>query len=99
MIRTYAQEDIEELAKYSTIPIINGLTDMFHPCQILADLMTIYESKRKLKGLKLAYVGDGNNVAHSLLIGCTKVGMNISIACPTGYEPPQERYRLGYRQQ
>jgi ornithine carbamoyltransferase len=87
MIRTYAQEDVEELAKYSTIPIINGLTDMFHPCQILADLMTIYESKGKLKGLKLAYVGDGNNVAHSLLIGCTKVGMNISIACPTGYEP------------
>jgi ornithine carbamoyltransferase len=87
MIRTYAQEDVEELAKYSAIPIINGLTDMFHPCQILADLMTIYESKGKLKGLKLAYVGDGNNVAHSLLIGCTKVGMNISIACPTGYEP------------
>lgn len=87
MIRTYAQEDVEELARYSTIPVINGLTDMFHPCQILADLMTIYESKGKLKGLKLAYVGDGNNVAHSLLIGCTKVGMNISIACPTGYEP------------
>ena len=87
MIRTYAQEDVEELAKYSTIPIINGLTDMFHPCQILADLMTIYETKGQLKGLKLAYVGDGNNVAHSLLIGCTKVGMNISIACPTGYEP------------
>ena len=87
MIRTYAQEDVEELARYSTIPVINGLTDMFHPCQILADLMTIYETKGQLKGLKLAYVGDGNNVAHSLLIGCTKVGMNISIACPTGYEP------------
>ena len=87
MIRTYAQEDVEELAKYSTIPIINGLTDMFHPCQILADLMTIYESKGKLKGLKLAYVGDGNNVAHSLLIGCTKVGMNISIACPRVTNP------------
>jgi ornithine carbamoyltransferase len=90
MIRTYAQEDVEELAKYSTIPIINGLTDMFHPCQILADLMTIYESKGKLKDLKLAYVGDGNNVAHSLLIGCTKVGMNISIACPKGYEPHKD---------
>jgi ornithine carbamoyltransferase len=90
MIRTYAQEDVEELARYSTIPVINGLTDMFHPCQILADLMTIYESKGKLKGLKLAYVGDGNNVAHSLLIGCTKVGMNISIACPKGYEPHKD---------
>ncbi|HZJ56695.1 MAG TPA: ornithine carbamoyltransferase [Clostridia bacterium] len=90
MIRTFAQEDVEELAKYSSIPIINGLTDMFHPCQILADLMTIHESKGKLKGLRLAYVGDGNNVAHSLLIGCSKMGLDITIACPIGYEPQRD---------
>lgn len=87
MIRTYAQQDVEDLARYGSIPVINGLTDLFHPCQILADILTIYEAKGKLKGLKLAYVGDGNNVSHSLLIGCTKVGMDISIASPEGYEP------------
>ena len=86
MIRTYKQSDVEELAAYGTIPIINGLTDSQHPCQILADLQTVKEYKGKLSGLKLAYVGDGNNVANSLLIGCAKVGMNISVATPEGYE-------------
>ncbi len=87
MIRTYKQSDVEELAKYSTIPVINALTDLLHPCQILADLMTIYEHKSKLKGLKLAFIGDGNNVANSLLIGCSKMGMDVSIGSPEGYQP------------
>lgn len=86
MIRTYKQSDVDDLAKYGDIPIINGLTDDMHPCQILADLQTIYEQKGKLEGLKLAYIGDGNNVAHSLLHGCAKTGMNIAIASPKGYE-------------
>ncbi|MBM7869559.1 ornithine carbamoyltransferase [Clostridium pascui] len=86
MIRTYKQSDVEDLAKYGTVPVINGLTDLFHPCQVLADLLTIYESKSKLDGLKLAYVGDGNNIAHSLLYGCSKVGMDIAVATPKGYE-------------
>lgn len=86
MIRTYKQSDVEDLAKFGTIPIINGLTDEMHPCQILADLQTIYEHKGKLAGLKLAYIGDGNNVAHSLLHGCSKTGMDIAIASPKGYE-------------
>jgi len=86
MIRTYKQSDVEELAAYGTIPIINGLTDSQHPCQVLADLQTIKEYKGKFKGLKLAYVGDGNNVANSLLIGCAKVGMDITVATPKGYE-------------
>lgn len=85
MIRTFKQQDVEDLAKHGSIPIINGLTDELHPCQILADLQTIREKKGTLKGLKLAYVGDGNNVAHSLLIGCAKTGMNISVASPEGY--------------
>jgi ornithine carbamoyltransferase len=86
MIRTFKQSDVDDLAKFGTIPIINGLTDEMHPCQILADLQTIYEHKGKLEGLKLAYIGDGNNIAHSLLHGCSKVGMNIAIASPKGYE-------------
>lgn len=86
MIRTFKHSDVEELARYSTVPVINGLTDLLHPCQVLADLLTIYEYKSKLEGLKIAYIGDGNNVAHSLLYGCTKVGMNIAIATPEGYE-------------
>lgn len=86
MIRTFKQSDVDDLAKFGTIPIINGLTDEMHPCQILADLQTIYEYKNKLEGLKLAYIGDGNNIAHSLLHGCSKVGMNIAIASPKGYE-------------
>ena len=86
MIRTFKQSDVEDLAKYGSIPVINGLTDLFHPCQILADLQTIQEQKGRLQGLKLAYVGDGFNVANSLLHGCAKVGMNIAIATPKGYE-------------
>lgn len=86
MIRTFKQSDVEDLAKYGTIPIINGLTDLYHPCQILADLQTVYEYKGKLKGLKMAYIGDGNNVTHSLLHGCAKVGMDISVATPKQYQ-------------
>ncbi len=86
MIRTFKQSDVEDLAKYGTIPVINGLTDEMHPCQILADLLTVYEHKGTLEGLKLAYIGDGNNVAHSLLHGCAKTGMDIAIASPKGYE-------------
>ena len=87
MIRTYKQSDLEALAKYGSIPIINGLTDEFHPCQVLADLLTIYEKKGTLKGLKLAFVGDGNNMAHSLMIGCSKLGIDVAIASPDGYKP------------
>jgi ornithine carbamoyltransferase len=94
MIRTFSQKDVEDLARFATIPIINGLTDLLHPCQILADLMTIYEAKGKLSGLKLAYIGDGNNVFHSLLIGCSKVGMDVSFAGPKGYEPNENIVKL-----
>ena len=87
MIRTYDQEEVEELAKHATIPVINGLTDFSHPCQILADLMTIREHKGKLKGLKACWIGDGNNMANSLIVGCLKSGMDISVACPDGYTP------------
>jgi ornithine carbamoyltransferase len=87
MARVYKHETLAELAKYSSIPVINGLCDLYHPCQILADLMTIREHKGKLKGLKLAYVGDGNNVCHSLMIGCTKMGMDVSVVCPDDYQP------------
>ena len=87
MIRTFKQSDLEELAKFGSIPIINGLTDEFHPCQVLADLLTIYEKKGTLKGLKLAFVGDGNNMAHSLMIGCSKLGIDVAIASPDGYKP------------
>ena len=86
MIRTFKQSDVEDLAKYGSIPIINGLTDLVHPCQILADFQTVIEKKGKLKGLKMAFIGDGNNVCHSLLYGCAKVGMDISVATPVGYE-------------
>ena len=86
MIRTYKQKDVEDLAKYGQIPIINGLTDLVHPCQILADFQTIREHKGKLSGLKLAYIGDGNNMAHSLLYGGAKVGMEIAVATPKQYE-------------
>ena len=85
MIRTFAQKEVELLAEYSSIPIINGLTDDEHPCQVLADLMTIRESKNILDGLKVAYIGDGNNMAHSLLVGCLTSGMNISLAIPNNY--------------
>lgn len=87
MIRTFKQSDVEELAKYGNMPIINGLTDLVHPCQVLADLLTIWEVKGKLKGLKIAYFGDGNNMANSLMVGCAKCGMEVAIATPKGYEP------------
>ena len=90
MIRTFDHQDIIDLANNSSIPVINGLTDLMHPCQILADLFTILEKKKTIKGLKLAYVGDGNNVAHSLLHGCSKVGMDISIASPKDFQPNKE---------
>ena len=87
MARVFAHQTILDLVKYSSVPVINGLSDFTHPCQGLADLFTIYEKKGRLRDLKLAYVGDGNNVAHSLLYGCSKVGMNITLACPKEYEP------------
>ncbi|MCL2037095.1 MAG: ornithine carbamoyltransferase [Oscillospiraceae bacterium] len=87
MIRTYKQDDVEKLATFAGIPVINGLTDFAHPCQVLADLMTIREYKSKFEGLKVCYIGDGNNMANSLTVGCLKVGMNVSLACPTGYQP------------
>lgn len=90
MARLFKHENIAELARHSSIPVINGLTDLHHPCQTLGDLLMILEKKGKLKGLKLSWVGDGNNVCNSLLLGCTLVGMNISAACPKGYEPPVE---------
>ena len=90
MIRTFKQSDVEELAKYSSCPVINGLTDDYHPCQVLADLMTIYERFGKLEGLKMAYVGDGNNMAHSLMIGGAKVGMEVVCCCPDGYRPNED---------
>jgi ornithine carbamoyltransferase len=87
MIRTYAHEDVVQLAKYADIPIINGLTDLLHPCQVMADLMTAREYKKNLRGLKLAYIGDGNNMAHELMYGGAKVGMHVTIASPPGYKP------------
>ena len=87
MIRTFAQQEVEELANMGTIPIINGLTDYCHPCQVLADLMTIREHKGMLKGLKLCYIGDGNNMANSLIVGGIKVGMSVAIATPEDYKP------------
>jgi ornithine carbamoyltransferase len=87
MARVFAHQTILDLVKYSKVPVINGLSDFSHPCQGLADLFTVYEKKGRLEGLKLAYIGDGNNVAHSLLYGCSKVGMNITLGCPEGYEP------------
>jgi ornithine carbamoyltransferase len=87
MIRTYDQEEVEKLAEYATIPVINGLTDYAHPCQVLADLLTIREYKGRLEGLKLAFVGDGNNMANSLIVGGLTVGMKVATACPKDYSP------------
>ncbi len=87
VIRTFGQERVEELAKYSTVPVINALTDQEHPCQVLADLFTIWEYKGKLEGLKVAYLGDGNNMCNSWLIGAAYMGMNFYAATPEGYEP------------
>ncbi|MBQ8848875.1 MAG: ornithine carbamoyltransferase [Clostridia bacterium] len=90
MIRTFAQEEVEALANYGSIPIINGLTDYCHPCQVLADLMTIREHKGVIKGNKLCYIGDGNNMTNSLIVGGIKMGMSVAVACPKGYEPDAE---------
>ncbi len=90
MIRTFEQKEVEDLAKYGSIPIINGLTDFSHPCQVLADLMTIREYKGSFDGLKMCYIGDGNNMANSLIVGGLKVGMAASVACPEGYHPADE---------
>lgn len=87
MIRTFSHASVEELAEHASVPVINGLTDLYHPCQVLADLQTIYEKKAKLSGLKLAYIGDGNNMAHSLMVAGTKIGLDIAIAAPEGYFP------------
>lgn len=87
MIRTFAQKDVEDLAEFGTIPVINGLTDFAHPCQVLADLMTVREYKGELEGLKMCFIGDGNNMANSLIVGGLKTGMKVAAACPKGYEP------------
>ena len=87
MIRTFAQQDVLELARYSRVPVINGLTDAYHPCQALGDMLTLYENKGAFRGLKLAFIGDGNNVCHSLMIACTKLGVSVSVAHPEGYAP------------
>ncbi len=88
--RTYRQRDLEEFAEYAGVPVINGLTDYAHPCQVLADLMTIRERKARLEGLKMCFIGDGNNMANSLIVGGLKVGMEVSIACPKDYQPAAE---------
>ena len=90
MIRTFEQKEVEDLAEYGSVPIINGLTDFCHPCQVLADLMTIREFKGSFEGLKMCFIGDGNNMANSLIVGCLKVGMAVAIACPNDYQPPKE---------
>ncbi len=90
MIRTFEQKEVEDLAEYGSIPIINGLTDFCHPCQVLADLMTIREFKGRFDGLKMCYIGDGNNMANSLIVGGLKVGMEVSVACPKDYQPDAE---------
>ena len=95
MIRTFKQSDVEQLAEYASIPIINGLTDYAHPCQVLADLMTIREYKGSLEGLKLTFVGDGNNMANSLIAGCIKMGMYVTIACPDNYRPDRRLIEYG----
>ncbi|MCC8120904.1 MAG: ornithine carbamoyltransferase [Oscillospiraceae bacterium] len=87
MIRTYEQKEVEELAKYASIPVINGLTDFCHPCQVLADLMTVRERMARLEGLKMCFIGDGNNMANSLIVGGLKCRMDVSVACPEGYDP------------
>ena len=94
MIRTFDQKEVEALAEFGTIPIINGLTDYCHPCQVLADLMTIREYKGNFKGRKLCYVGDGNNMTNSLIVGGIKLGMEVSVACPEGYETRRRAHAL-----
>ncbi len=87
MIRTFEQSQVEDLAKYGSIPVINALTDFAHPCQVLADMMTIREKKGSLEGLNVCYIGDGNNMANSIIVGCLKMGMNVHVACPDDYRP------------
>jgi ornithine carbamoyltransferase len=94
MARVYDHKDVRTLADYASIPVINGLSDAFHPCQILADLLTIQERKKKLKGLSLAWLGDGDNVCNDLMLGCAKTGISMTAACPRGYEPLEEVVRL-----
>ena len=89
MIRTYAQQEVEDLAQYGSIPIINGLTDFCHPCQVLADLMTVREYKGRLQGLKLCFIGDGNNMANSLTVGGLKTGMSVAVATPANHQPDE----------
>nr|WP_200967388.1 ornithine carbamoyltransferase [Insulibacter thermoxylanivorax] len=98
MIRTYAHKTVIELARGATIPVINGLTDLMHPCQALADYQTIYEKKGKLEGLKLAYIGDGNNMSHSLMMGGSKLGVHVAVATPEGYEPDEEIVKMSQEQ-
>jgi ornithine carbamoyltransferase len=88
--RVYDHKDVQKLAEHASVPVINGLSDLFHPCQVLADLMTIQEQKKKLKGLQLAWLGDGDNVCNDLMFGCAKTGINMTAACPKGYEPPKD---------
>ena len=95
MIRTFGQKEVEDLAKYSGIPVINGLTDYAHPCQVLADLMTIREHKGALDGLKLCFIGDGNNMANSLIVGGLTAGMSVSIACPKNHMPHPDAVAFG----
>jgi len=90
MARVFEHQTIVDLAKYASVPVINGLSDLLHPCQALGDMLTIWEKKRRLEGLTLTFIGDGNNVAHSLINVCTKLGMQFRIACPEGYDPSQE---------
>lgn len=90
MIRTFAQKEVEDLAEYGSIPIINGLTDYYHPCQVLADLMTIREYKKSFDGLKFCFIGDGNNMANSLIVGAISMGMECAIACPKDYQPDSQ---------
>src|SRR5690606_9027027 len=94
MARVYDHKDVQTLADHASVPVINGLSDAFHPCQVLADLMTIQEHKKKLRGLSLAWLGDGDNVCNDLLIGCAKTGISMTVACPKGYEPLEEVVKL-----
>lgn len=90
MARVYSHDDLLDLADFSQVPVINGLSDLFHPCQILADLLTIKEKKKNFENLKLSYVGDGNNVCNSLLIGCSRLGIDVTVGCPENYEPIED---------
>jgi ornithine carbamoyltransferase len=94
MARVYDHTDVQKLAEYASVPVINGLSDAFHPCQILADLLTIQEHKKKLKGLRMAWLGDGDNVCNDLLLGAAKTGISMTAACPAGYEPLEDAVRI-----